>query len=120
MLEKIFRFSIIGVLNTLITICIYFYLSQFVENEIAYTFSYLFGIAFSIIFASRFVFSFALSPRIIFLQIVIYLIAFGFGRMILSLVDLLELKQVFEVFAIIASASVSFLGSLALRRFIDV
>lgn len=120
MLDKVLRFSIIGALNTFITICIYFYLSQFIENEKAYGFSYLFGIAFSIIFVSRFVFNFTLSSKIVILQIVVYLVAFGFGRMILSLVDLFELKQVFEVFAIIASASVSFLGSLSLRRFVDV
>lgn len=110
------RFLVIGAINTFATYVLYLALLPRVGYKLAYTIAYVMGIAFAYLLNTRFVFrvrrtlaSFTLFP-------LVYLAQYALG--IVTLYAAVNLFNVSEQFALIASIAVTIPVTFLLSRFV--
>lgn len=83
--NRIFRFLVMGGLNTAVTFGIYIALKIVLNYQIAYFLSYVFGILFAYLLSSVFVFKRCVSWRTFVRFPLVYVIQYFFGAVLLEL-----------------------------------
>jgi len=81
---EIFRFLIVGALNTIVAYCTYLLLLIWLRYEIAYSIAYVFGIAVSYVFNAVFVFREPMRARSAMYYPLVYLVQFVLGVVLIK------------------------------------
>ena len=113
MSRQLMRFILVGGLNTVITMALFYVLSPLLGYALAYTLVYLFGISIAYFLNAHFVFKVSRNWKSAAIYPIIYLIIYLYGLVILALmVDYFGLDAMLALtFVIVSSVPINFLMS---------
>lgn len=105
MSRQLVRFILIGGLNTLITMALFYFLSPLLGYLPAYTVVYLFGILFAYLLNTGFVFEVSKNWKSAALYPLIYLLMYLYGvAMMILIVDHLALNEMLALALVVLSS----------------
>lgn len=116
--NQLIRFIGVGGLNTLITYLLYLLLVVFLNYQIAYTISYIFGIFFSYWLNLKIVFQTKSTKKKLFLFPLIYLFQYIVGLLLMyGIIEMLEVNKLFApIIVTICSIPITFILSRFILR----
>ena len=105
-LNKIYRFIIVGLANTISTYLIYIFLLRYIEYQLSYFFAYISGILFSFFMNSNFVFNAKVEKKLLLFYLTLYFFNYVASNYLLKiLVVKIGVEEVYAPLIVICISS---------------